>query len=140
MRHEYDSYKTYKRITLNEYRRYIKYLPHQWHSILFEYLDTNNIWLYKPILNSKENVIKLKTDIDNVDSNKMLALIISSVIIMCLTIVYLLIKEITLVYIGSLMGLLIAKLMTLSYSRNRIFLEAAEMVVEDLVKQSKQTL
>lgn len=140
MRHEYDSYKTYKRITLNEYKRYIKYLPHQWHFILFEYLDTNNIWLYKPILNSKENVIKLKTDIDNVDSNKMLALIISSVIIMCLTIVYLLIKEITLVYIGSLMGLLIAKLMTLSYSRNRIFLEAAEMVVEDLVKQSKQTL
>lgn len=140
MRHEYDSYKTYKRITLNEYKRYIKYLPHQWHSILFEYLDTNNIWLYKPILNSKENVIKLKTDIDNVDSNKMLVLIISSVIIMCLTIVYLLIKEITLVYIGSLMGLLIAKLMTLSYSRNRIFLEAAEMVVEDLVKQSKQTL
>lgn len=140
MRHEYDSYKTYKRISLNEYKRYIKYLPHQWHSILFEYLDTNNIWLYKPILNSKENVIKLKTDIDNVDSNNILALIVSSVIIMTLTIVYLLIKEITLVYIGSLMGLLIAKLMTLSYSRNRIFLEATEMVVEDLVKQSKQTL
>ena len=140
MRHEYDSYKTYKRISLNEYKRYIKYLPHQWHSILFEYLDTNNIWLYKPILNSKENVIKLKTDIDNVDSNNMLALIVSSVIIMSLTVVYLLIKEITLVYIGSLMGLLIAKLMTLSYSRNRIFLEATEMVVEDLVKQSKQTL
>ena len=59
---------------------------------------------------------------------------------MTLTIVYLLIKEITLVYIGSLMGLLIAKLMTLSYSRNCIFLEATEMVVEDLVKQSKQTL
>lgn len=140
MRHEYDSYKTYKRISLNEYKRYIKYLPHQWHSILFEYLDTNNIWLYKPILNSKENVIKLKTDIDNVDSNNILALIVSSVIIMSLTIVYLLVKEITLVYIGSLMGLLIAKLMTLSYSRNRIFLEATEMVVEDLVKQSKQTL
>lgn len=140
MRHEYDSYKTYKRISLNEYKRYTKYLPHQWHSILFEYLDTNNIWLYKPILNSKENVIKLKTDIDNVDSNNILALIVSSVIIMTLTIVYLLIKEITLVYIGSLMGLLIAKLMTLSYSRNRIFLEATEMVVEDLVKQSKQTL
>ena len=140
MRHEYDSYKTYKRISLNEYKRYIKYLPHQWHSILFEYLDTNNIWLYKPILNSKENVIKLKTDIDNVDSNNILALIVSSVIIMTLTIVYLLIKEITLVYIGSLMGLLIAKLMTLSYSRNCIFLEASEMVVEDLVKQSKQTL
>lgn len=140
MRHEYDSYKTYKRISLNEYKRYIKYLPHQWHSILFEYLDTNNIWLYKPILNSKENVIKLKTDIDNVDSNNILALIISSVIIMSLTIVYLLIKEITLVYIGSLMGLLIAKLISLSYSRNRIFLEATEMVVEDLVKQSKQTL
>ncbi len=140
MRHEYDSYKTYKRISLNEYKRYTKYLPHQWHSILFEYLDTNNIWLYKPILNSKENVIKLKTDIDNVDSNNILALIVSSVIIMTLTIVYLLIKEITLVYIGSLMGLLIAKLMTLSYSRNCIFLEASEMVVEDLVKQSKQTL
>lgn len=140
MRHEYDSYKTYKRISLNEYKRYTKYLPHQWHSILFEYLDTNNIWLYKPILNSKENVIKLKTDIYNVDSNNILALIVSSVIIMTLTIVYLLIKEITLVYIGSLMGLLIAKLMTLSYSRNRIFLEATEMVVEDLVKQSKQTL
>lgn len=140
MRHEYDSYKTYKRISLNEYKRYTKYLPHQWHSILFEYLDTNNIWLYKPILNSKENVIKLKTDIDNVDSNNILALIVSSVIIMTLTIVYLLVKEITLVYIGSLMGLLIAKLMTLSYSRNRIFLEATEMVVEDLVKQSKQTL
>lgn len=140
MRHEYDSYKTYKRISLNEYKRYIKYLPHQWHSILFEYLDTNNIWLYKPILNSKENVIKLKTDIDNVDSNNILALIVSSVIIMSLTIVYLLVKEITLVYIGSLMGLLIAKLMTLSYSRNCIFLEATEMVVEDLVKQSKQTL
>lgn len=140
MRHEYDSYKSYKRISLNEYKRYIKYLPHQWHSILFEYLDTSNIWLYKPILDSKENVIKLKTDIDNVDSNNMLVLIISSVIIMSLTIVYLLIKEITLVYIGSLMGLLIAKLMTLSYSRNRIFLEATEMVVEDLVKQSKQTL
>ena len=140
MRHEYDSYKTYKRISLNEYKRYTKYLPHQWHSILFEYLDINNIWLYKPILNSKENVIKLKTDIDNVDCNNILALIVSSVIIMTLTIVYLLIKEITLVYIGSLMGLLIAKLMTLSYSRNRIFLEATEMVVEDLVKQSKQTL
>lgn len=140
MRHEYDSYKTYKRITLSEYKRYIKYLPHQWHSILFECLDTSNIWLYKPILNSKENVIKLKTDIDNVDSNNILALIVSSVIIMSLTIVYLLVKEITLVYIGSLMGLLIAKLMTLSYSRNRIFLEATEMVVEDLVKQSKQTL
>ena len=140
MRHEYDSYKTYKRISLNEYKRYTKYLPHQWHSILFEYLDTNNIWLYKPILNSKENVIKLKTDIDNVDSNNILALIVSSVIIMTLTIVYLLIKEITLVYIGSLMGLLIAKLMTLSYSRNCIFLEATEIVVEDLVKQSKQTL
>ena len=139
MRHEYDSYKSYKRITLNEYERYTKYLPRQWHPILFEYLDANNIWLYKPMLNAEENLVKLRTDIDNVDSNRILFLIMSSIVIMVLVIVYLLIKEIDLVYIGSLMGFLIAKSMMLNHSRNCIFLEATEMVVEELIRKSKQT-
>lgn len=139
MRHEQDSSKNYKRITLNEYERYTKYLPRQWHSILFERLDANNIWLYKPMLNAEENLVKLKSDIDNVDNDSILFLIMSSIVIMVLVVVYLLIKEIDLVYIGSLMGLLIAKLMTLSYSRNRIFLEATVMVVEELIRKSKQT-
>ena len=140
MRHEQDSSKNYKRITLKEYDRYTKYLPRQWHSILFKHLDANNIWLYKPMLNSEENIVKLKTDIDNVDSTSMLLLIMSSILIMVLVVVYLLIKEIDLVYIGLLMGFLIAKSMTISHSRNCIFLEATEMVVEELIRKSKQTL
>lgn len=140
MRHNQDSSKNYKRISLNEYERYTKYLPRQWHSILFEHLDANNIWLYKPMLNAEENLVKLKTDIDNVDSNSMLFLIMSSIVIMVLVVVYLLIKEIDLVYIGLLMGFLIAKSMMISHSRNCIFLEATEMVVEELIGKSKQTL
>lgn len=136
--HEYsfDDSPNYHRVDIEMYTQCKKYLPKHWIHILFEYRDDEDIWLYKPVLNNKENSTRLRMDICDANSTKSFILIMSIILMVTCFTLTILLNDIWWIVVAILVMLLLIYCQVNIYMKNKAYSDCALLLTHDLCKCS----
>ena len=134
--HNFATSPNYHKVDLEIYVQCKKYLPKHWISILFEYRNDYDIWLYKPVLNNKENSTRLQMDICDANSAKSFTLIMSIVLMVICFALTILLNDIWWVVVVILVMILLIYCQVNIYMKNTAYSDCALLLTYDLCKHS----
>lgn len=136
--HEYsfDDSPNYHRVDLEMYTQCRTYLPKHWISILFEYQTEDEIWLYKPVLNNKENSARLRMDICDANSTKSFILIMSIVLMVTCFALTILLNDIWWIVVTILGMLLLIYCQVNIHMKNSAYSDCALLLTHNLCEYS----